>query len=142
MAGQEARQTQLVRLGERLSRWREQHGGRGQPIPEELWVAAVQVAEAEGVQATARALRMDRARLAQRVERSQARTVAVPERTALASTAFVEVDARSVLARGQVVVRLTGRDGERLEIELAGGLSAVDLTAMAHAFWSQSRCSS
>lgn len=144
MAGQEVKPTQLVRLGERLSGWREQHGGRGQPIPEELWAAAVQVAQTSGVDTTARALRIDRARLSRRVERSHAGSVAVPERTrtALASNAFVEVDARGVLARSHVLVRLTGRDGERLELELADGLSAVDVAALAQAFWNRSRCCS
>jgi len=118
-------------------RWREQHGGRGHPIPAELWKAAAQVAAVQGVNATARALGVDRSRLARRLERSGTSRVAQPEQTALPGTAFVEVDSQSVFARGQTVVRLTSRDGEQLEISVEGG--AVDLASVARAFWERAR---
>ena len=44
----------------RLTQWRAQHGGRGIPVPEELWAEVVKVARVEGVGPTARALRLDR----------------------------------------------------------------------------------
>jgi hypothetical protein len=55
----------------------------------------------------------------------------------LASAAFVEVDTRGVFARGQTVVRLRSRDGEQLEIAVEGG--ALDVAAVARAFWERSR---
>lgn len=60
----------------RLARWRAQQGGRGIPVPEALWAEAVEVARVEGVEATARGLRLDRARLAVRVTRPRQRLVA------------------------------------------------------------------
>ena len=54
-------------LLDRLARWRAQHGGRGIPVPEPLWAEAVEAARVEGVEATARALRLDRSRLAARM---------------------------------------------------------------------------
>lgn len=131
-------QGQLSRVAARLSRWREQHGGPGQPIPAEFWAAAVQVAEVQGVQTTARALRLDPQRLSRRMAVGTGPQVAAAPRS-LARADFVEVDARSVLARGQVRVRLTGRDGEQLEIELDSGASAVDVTAVVQAFWRRCR---
>ena len=128
---------QLDRVQGRFSRWREQHGGRGHPIPTELWKAAAQMAAVQGVSATARALGVDRSRLARRMERSVAAPVSQPEQTALATTAFVEVDAQKVFGQGQTVVRLTGRDGEQLEISMQGG--SVDLASVARAFWDRAR---
>jgi hypothetical protein len=57
----------LGRVQRKLAQWRGQYGGRGRPIPEEVWSAAVEVAAVEGVGATARALSVDRARLSRRV---------------------------------------------------------------------------
>jgi len=137
MAEPETTRWQLDRVQGMFLRWREQHGGRGHPIPAELWKAAAQVAAVQGVNATARALGVDRSRLARRLERSGTSPVAQPEQTALPGTAFVEVDSQSVFARGQTVVRLTSRDGEQLEISVEGG--AVDLASVARAFWERAR---
>jgi hypothetical protein len=160
------RTTTAVRLGrvqKQLSSWRERHGGRGRAIPEELWRAAVEVAAVAGVSETARVLGVDRERLVRRLGARPSgafgsavppRTThpkrkdaadraagafgsAVPPRTTLASTAFVEVDAQRVFGRGKAIVRLTSRDGEQLEIEVEGG--AMDVVAVARAFWERSR---
>jgi len=138
-----AKKTTSVELGrveKKLSLWREQHGGRGRPIPQELWREAAEVAAVAGVHATARALGVDRERLARRVgARSSAGSavVTVGAQSALASSAFVEVDAQRVFTRGKTLVRLTSRDGEQLEIEVEGG--AMDVPAMARAFWERSQ---
>lgn len=44
-----------------------------------------------------------------------------------------------MLSRGQVMVRLTGCDGEQLEVTFDGGASTLDVTAMAREFWSRAR---
>jgi hypothetical protein len=41
---------QLESLSERLEHWRDQHGGRGRRIPDELWAEAMEVAKEEGVE--------------------------------------------------------------------------------------------
>jgi hypothetical protein len=130
----------LGRIGRKLSSWRERRGGRGRPIPEQLWAEAVEVAAVAGVNEAARALGVDRERLARRVAERSSRAsseVALPTHRAHASAAFVEVDAHRVFARGVTVVRLTSRDGEQLEIEGEGG--AVDVAAVARVFWERAR---
>lgn len=137
MAKREARREQLGRVQKRLARWRAQRGGRGRPIPEALWAAAAEVAAVDGVEATARALDVDRARLSRRVKQSPPRAVGAPNASLAATASFVEVDAERVFSRGQMLVRLTNRDGEHLEIALEGG--AADVTTVARAFWSRTR---
>jgi len=110
----------------RLTQWRAQHGGRGIPVPEELWAEVVKVARVEGVGATARALRLDRARLEARMARGT--------EGGQASAGFVEIDAGRLGLSPRTVVRFHGRDGERLEVELSAG-AAIDLAALADAFW-------
>lgn len=128
----------LGKTRQRLERWRERYGGRGQPIPADLWDAAVDVARVEGVDSTARALRLDRGRLARRMELASACSGSVPEQAGHASDGFVEVDARVLCTAGQTVVRFEGRDGERLQVELSGG-SVIDVAELARAFWSRPR---
>ena len=130
----------LSEVERRLTKWRRLHGGRGRPIPEELWAAAAGVAAVAGVKQTARALGVDRERLARRVvARSSGNvSVVVPAGGCGAlSPAFVEVDAQRVFGRGKAVVRLRSRDGEQLEVEVEGG--GVEAAAVARALWERSR---
>jgi hypothetical protein len=124
----------LDRVRRSLERWRREHGGPGRPIPAEFWDEAVAVARTEGVEATAGALRLARSRLAFRVEQ------AAESRKATAGTVgdFVELRAEGLCAPAPTVVRLVGRDGERVEIELSAP-GAVDVAALARAFWARLR---
>jgi len=115
---------------DRLARWRERHGGPGIPLPDELWAAAVEVARIEGVEVTARALRLDRLRLEARMA-NEPRSEIVD---ATGGSAFVELDARRLGISSRTIVRLEGRDGERLEVELGAG-TAIDIAALAEVFW-------
>jgi hypothetical protein len=116
----------------RLTQWRAQHGGRGIPVPEELWAEVVKVARVEGARTTARALRLDRARLEARMAMDREAEVAE------ASSGFVELDAGRLGLSARTVVRFHGRDGERLEVEIGTG-AAIDLAALAEAFWRRGR---
>jgi hypothetical protein len=116
----------------RLTQWRAQHGGRGIPVPEELWAEVVKVARVEGAGTTARALRLDRARLEARMAMDQEADVAE------VSSGFVELDTGRLGLSVRTVVRFHGRDGERLEVEIGTG-AAIDLAALAEAFWRRGR---
>jgi hypothetical protein len=98
-------------------------------VPEELWAEVVKVARVEGAGTTARALRVDRARLEARMAMDRE---AGDEREA--SGGFVELDAGRLGLSPRTVVRFHGRDGERLEVELSAG-ATIDLAALADAFW-------
>src|SRR6266511_4130811 len=120
---------ELGRTRRRLERWRERYGGPGMPIPEELRV--------EGVGATARALRLDRARLRQRMERMSSSGSGSDE-TGGAKDGFVEVNARGLWPPVPTVLRFEGRDGERLQVELSATCT-LDVTDLARAFWGRGR---
>jgi hypothetical protein len=126
------RRSRLALTHTRLSQWRAQHGGRGIPVPDELWAEVVKVARVEGAGTTARALRLDRARLEARM--AMARGAEVGE----ASGGFVEIDGGRLGPPPRTVVRFHGRDGEGLEVELSAG-TAIDLAALADAFWRRGR---
>lgn len=135
MTGQHGDRSKLGKLHHRLERWRQQHGGPGRPIPGELWDEAAVIARAEGVDVVARTLRVDRLRLAGRVEfeAGTSRNAAEHEHHR-----FVELDASRLCQPAKTVLRFEGRDGERMEVEL-GDAARVDVMALASAFWSRGR---
>lgn len=126
----------LAQTRDRLARWRAEHGGPGIRVPEAMWAEVVEVARVKGVEATARALRLDRSRLAARM--TAAGVVAGGEARADVEGGFVEIDAGRLGLSPRTVIRLEGRDGERLEVELGAG-AAIDLAALAEAFWGRRR---
>lgn len=126
----------LAQTRERLARWRAQHGGPGIPVPEALWAEAVEVARMVGVDATARALRLNRSRLVARM--TTATVVADGEAGGEVDGGFVELEAWRLGRPSRTVVRLEGRDGERLQVEIGAG-AAIDLAALAEAFWRRGR---
>jgi imidazolonepropionase-like amidohydrolase len=124
----------LAQVRDRLARWRAKHGGRGIRVPEAMWAEVVEAARVEGVEATAHALQLDRARLAARMATAG---TAGCEMAAEASGGFVELDAGRLGLSPRTVIRFQGQDGERLEVELAAG-AVIDL-ALAEAFWRRGR---
>lgn len=113
----------------RLQCWRRNHGGRGRRVPEELWELAAEVARVEGVEATARALRLDAVRLARRLEGGARQVATGAQRAPLE---YVELEASEVGVRQRAsVVEVVSRGGERLRIEVAG---TVDVPGVVRAF--------
>ena len=139
MAHDKNRWKDLDTTREALASWRRSHGGRGRPIPAALWSDAVDVARTHGVAETARALRLNASKLAKLAEGV---TESATRRSVVESAGFVELggfevgesrDARAVL------IELVGREGDRVRVEVVGGAgSAVELVALARAFWSRS----
>lgn len=139
--GESAGQSRLPTVRRRLSEWRERHGGRGRPIPAELWDAAVSIARIEGIAQTARALGVDRRRL-ERLAGPEPAPAASALRVASApSVDFVQLDAEAFGPRGHAVVQLESADGERVRVELSGAC-ALDVVGLSRAFWSRGRCCS
>jgi hypothetical protein len=132
------RRKDLDTMREALASWRRSHGGRGRPIPAALWSDAAEVARANGVAETARALRLNPRKLAKLAEGG----AESGPRSVVEAAGFVEL---SGLGLGEprgpraVVLELVGREGDRVRVEVIGGAgSAVDLVALARAFWSRS----
>ncbi len=138
MSGRRNGKSGLDLLGQRVARWRAEHGGRGVRWPEELWTAAVAAARIDGVGAVAEAVGIGRDRLAARLARADGGT------TAEKTTAFVEVDARALSAPsgggfgGGTILRFEAGDGKKLEVELGDGIG-LDVVALAQAFWGRER---
>ena len=112
----------LSALVQRLDRWRRRYGRRGRRIPEELWNEAAEAAQALGVEAVARALRLRRGCLEKRVTRLN-HALAGAEPTA----EFLEVQLPSVSTpfglEGRpryvtTVLWFEASDGRRLRLEV------------------------
>ena len=148
----------LIELCERVEAWRKQEGGGpGKRVPDELWEQAVRVARVDGLTATARATHLNYDRLKQR-SRAQSLAAGV-EVGAVAVRAvtgtsgkpnalvhgrvakceagceegagFVALQVAPRPTGNQTTIELTGRHGERMRVEVQGEL---DLSSLVHAF--------
>lgn len=119
----------LEQARERVARWRAAHGGRGIPLPEELWTAAVEAARVDGVAAVARSLRMDWRRLEARLNQANAEL-----EPAEGGDGFVEIDAARLCVAPRTLIRFESAARGRMEIEL-GVEMPLDVVALARAFW-------
>ena len=131
------RRKDLDTTREALASWRRSHGGRGRPIPAALWSDAADVARANGVAETARALRLDPGKLAKLAEGG---AESVPRRV-VEPAGFVELGGLRLgePREPRTVLELVGREGDRVRVEVVGDTGgAVELVALARAFWSRS----
>jgi hypothetical protein len=126
----------LAQVQQWLSSWREEFGGRGRPIPEDLWAVAVEVAATQGVSFTAQKLGLDRGRLARRMARGEAEVVVSQQPPVAAAPKFVELSPlgrNPFVAHTQVVVHVTGQDGEGLKMSIHG--SPSDVAVVVRELW-------
>jgi hypothetical protein len=129
-----ARTARMEQVRQRIEHWRETRARRGR-MPERLWEAAVALAREHGVYATSRGLRLNYDSLRARVRGRRPQRRSSKPREA----AFVELG--PALPLGPVspagpVVELTGADGQKLTLRLAGP-DELDLPGLVREFWSR-----
>lgn len=105
----------VVRVGEHLSQWRQDHHGRGR-IPEDLWVEAARVAHEHGLHKTARLLGLDYYSLKKRLQAESGPAMDSPS-----SPAFVELQATYPSAAFECILELQNAQGTQLKLHLRGG---------------------
>jgi hypothetical protein len=114
----------------RFESWRK-HRKRSEPIPEELWAAAVKLTEEHTLAQVSRALCLDHKNLKKRVSRSQSTE---PGRTG-ERPRFVEVSfPEPALCSGEYHLEIEGTHGERLTLNVKGE-TKVDIMEVLRAFW-------
>ena len=120
----------------RIDHWRQNGGGKGIRMPETLWREAVELADSEGLYATARGLGLDYTRLKERATKTKGRATKKKGKAAVdgfVEAGFVEVALPTPQdSSAKAVVEFVGSRGRRMRIELNG---ALDLSGLMHAFW-------
>jgi len=119
----------LEQVDKRFKRWRRTRT-RGARIPEELWSLAVAVAREQGLNPTARALRLDYYDLKKRLQGDRG-----PARTRQAQSAtFVELVAPRVAGVGECLLELQNARGTQMRITLNGSHS-TQLLQLSSRLW-------
>ena len=131
----------LISLCKRVAEWRRVQGGRGGRLPDALWIEAARVAEVAGVHATARAARLNYARLRARCDARGVGAGAGDEKVIAArghegargaeTGGFVALEVGGLALRKQTTLELVRPSGERLRVEVGG---EVDLAGVVAAF--------
>ena len=117
-------------VDQRFKRWRSTRR-RGTPIPEALWASAVGLARAQGLNRTARALRLDYYNLKQRLQCAEGAA-----RVRQAQPTFVEWLTPAAIGSCECRVELENARGAKMRIELKGGDLAGSLARLSRSFWS------
>jgi len=148
---------ELKDLVKRVAEWRAREGGRGSRIPDQLWQGAVQASRTVGVWATAKALHFNYEALKRRFNQAGGREEATPSKrgkvgiasgagpmatwakpadlgpmTGNAEASFVAFPIGELGAGGRAVIDLVGRHGDRMRVDVAGG---VDIVGLVRTFW-------
>ena len=123
--------SQLEGLRRRFERWRRTRK-IGSRIPEALWAAAVNVAEAYGIHPTAKALGVDYYSLKKRLEKKPA------SRSKMAAPAngakFVELSAAARTGIPECILEVEDVEGAKMRIQLKG-IDAGDLATLSRSLW-------
>lgn len=113
----------IEQVRRRFSEWRSTHAVRSR-LPDELWAAAVQLVQRDGIDATARALQIDKPSLrkwAERLLRSREPAGKQPRKQkAQGVPAFVELLASGNGAPNSCRVEVESPKGAKLRLELTG----------------------
>ena len=113
----------LDRARERFERWRQRRKHIRERIPDGLWLLATELAEAYGINRTARVLGLQYDKLKERVS----------ERAEVSGVKFVEVaPAEGVPFGAGSVVELERAGGAKLRIQFSGG--SLDVAALVGSF--------
>ena len=110
----------------RFENWRQNRKGKAR-IPDELWLAAVDVARRDGVNQTANALHLDGGKLKRRMLASG------PVAGKPMPPAFVEMMVPHAVGASECTIELEGRNG-KLRIHWKGA-TAADLAGLSRALW-------
>ena len=122
----------------RWAEWRSTHAVRSR-LPEELWAAAVELVQRDGMDATARALDVDKPSLRKWAGRlsparpQSGRRKPQPKQSANALPAFVELLASGSGTGTSCVVEVESPGGAKLRLELKG-IQASELAELIRVF--------
>jgi hypothetical protein len=122
----------------RWAEWRRTHAVRSR-LPEELWAAAVELVQRDGIDATARALDVDKPSLRKWAGRlnpapsQPVRRKSQPKQRANTLPAFVELLASGSSTASSCVVEVESPRGAKLRLELKG-VQASELAELIRAF--------
>ena len=125
--------TQSRSVRARIERWRATRAKRS-PMPEPLWDAAVELAQAEGIYPIARALAVNYQTL-------KCRVAMASNGDSRAPAGFVELrpmPANESVSRGELVLELSSGDGATLTIRLPSERE-LDVERLAEAFLRRGR---
>src|SRR5271167_1471207 len=120
--------SQLKQVQHRFDLWRKTRKRRF-PIPEALWASAAELARQDGLNRTARALRLNYYALKKRLPR-----VDGPPRESRRQASFIELLAPGAVDRSTCLIELENAQGGKMKIHLPS-LGPTELAVLSDRFW-------
>ena len=123
-------QPTLAAVKKQFAAWRKKKQHR-EPIPSELWDAAVSLIERYSIHKVSRALSLGYATLKKRAEAAQVKQSAAPPTT----QDFIAVDLSSTVP-AECCIEMEHHNGNRLRMHFKGK-AELDLQSIAESFWNK-----
>ena len=114
-----------------FERWRQTRKSRREPIPEQLWQAAVQLAGRYSINKVSKALRLNYTDLKNHVHGRPRRQAVKP----VQSAAFIELNCKNPFVESEYIIEMENKDGSRMKWHVKGGVE-LDLLKLGKTFWS------
>lgn len=99
-----------------FKKWRKERQQRS-PVPEDLWVSAINLFPEYSISAISKDLRLQYSALKKRV--NALRSEHVPE--SLTSHAFIELGLQTPISAAECIMETESRDGSKMKINIKGG---------------------
>jgi hypothetical protein len=123
----------LENIQQQFEIWRKRRRCRSE-IPEALWQSAVELCWEHSVWEVCRTLRLNYAKLKERVQKSRQRDPAVQQGLDLG---FVRLGFGSSMVPSECLVEMETPDGAKMRMSIRGALREVDPLELSRAFWRQ-----
>ncbi len=121
----------LTDVRTKFEHWRQTRKSCREPIPEQLWQAAVQLAGRHSINKISRALRLNYTELKNHIQGRAWKQAIKP----VQSNAFIELDCGHPFFESECIVEMDNKDGSKMKWYFKGRTD-LDFLELGKAFWS------
>jgi len=117
-----------------FEKWRENRKSHREPIPENLWTAAISLCSQYGINQVSRALHLSYMSLKEKIPGMKS----VSKKRKATSPFFVELDCQRSFPASECIIEMENTDGSKMRMSFKGRTD-LDLLELGKAFWSKGK---
>jgi hypothetical protein len=124
----------LESIGYQFEQWRETRKSPREPIPENLWAAAIRLCNQYSINHVSRYLHLSYTTLKKKVQWEKP----FPKKKKLSSPAFVELDWHGHFPLSECIIEMENVYGSKMKMSFKGRAD-LDLIELSRAFWTKGK---
>jgi hypothetical protein len=124
----------LESVGYQFEKWRETRKSPREPIPENLWVAAIRLCNNYSINHVSRSLHLSYTTLKKRIQGERP----IPKKKKLSSPSFIELDWQGHFPTSECIIEMENAYGSKMRMSFKGQAD-LDLLELSRAFWTKGK---